>query len=212
MKRASVLGKYCTGFDIRPKCVYYFDDEITKNKVASYPRAPGCYKVIDTIVIQVHSKGNGASFQKVWSQYKDGFGSIEGKNYWIGLDKLHQLTKLGAYGLEVVLTRNPNEEIILKWDSFIVSSEFFKYRLEIEGFGPGTTRLPDAFRYHNGMPFSTKDHDNDNWREGHCSLTHGSTGWWFNACRYLQLNAYIGPWYYWSLYDESKMILKRRNN
>ena len=44
-KRAAALGKRCTGFDTRTKCVYYFDEEITTNKIASYPIAPACFKV-----------------------------------------------------------------------------------------------------------------------------------------------------------------------
>ena len=43
-KRASATNKKCTGFDIRPKCCYYFDEEITTTKVAT-TTSKGCYKV-----------------------------------------------------------------------------------------------------------------------------------------------------------------------
>ena len=42
-KRASATNRKCTGFDIRPKCCYYFDEEITTAKVAT-TTSKGCYK------------------------------------------------------------------------------------------------------------------------------------------------------------------------
>ena len=46
-KRASATNRKCTGFDIRPKCCYYFDEEITTTKVAP-TSSKGCYKVTAT--------------------------------------------------------------------------------------------------------------------------------------------------------------------
>lgn len=37
----------------------------------------------------------------------------------------------------------------------------------------------NAMTYHNGLPFSTKDNDNDINRSGNCAQ---SSGWWFNNC------------------------------
>ena len=55
------------------------------------------------------------------------------------------------------------------------------------------------------MMFSTKDSDNDKWG-GNCAASY-SSGWWFNACHYTNLNGiyYKKPkvtaagmtWYYW---------------
>ena len=64
----------------------------------------------------------------------------------------------------------------------------------------------------NGVKFSTKDRDNDNYN-GHCSLKHGGEGgWWFNSCSYSNLNGrYLGStvrdsngivWYY--AYNDSR--------
>ena len=40
--------------------------------------------------------------------------------------------------------------------------------------------------YHNGMSFSTSDSDND-MSEVNCAI-YKMSGWWFNACMYVNLN------------------------
>ena len=42
-KRASIINRICTGFDIRPKCAYYYDEEITTTQFGG--SIEGCYKV-----------------------------------------------------------------------------------------------------------------------------------------------------------------------
>ena len=43
------------------------------------------------------------------------------------------------------------------------------------------------------MPFSTYDRDNDNFRNGSCSLMYGGGGgWWFNDC----INSNVNGKYY----------------
>ena len=40
---------------------------------------------------------------------------------------------------------------------------------------------------HNGMPFSTKDKDQDNWSSGNCAVSFTSA-WWHNGCIHSNLN------------------------
>ncbi|WAR30190.1 FCN2-like protein [Mya arenaria] len=43
------------------------------------------------------------------------------------------------------------------------------------------------YPYHNGMLFSTFDHDHDHWHYSNCAvLEHGA--WWYNDCYYANLN------------------------
>ena len=42
-KRASVISRICTGFDLRPKCAFYFDEEVTTAQFGG--SIEGCYKV-----------------------------------------------------------------------------------------------------------------------------------------------------------------------
>ena len=57
------------------------------------------------IIIQRHIKGYGSNFAKYWNDYKVGFGSPDGNYYWIGLDRMHELTSSGDYYLEIKLKK-----------------------------------------------------------------------------------------------------------
>ena len=39
----------------------------------------------------------------------------------------------------------------------------------------------DSLKYHAGMKFSTKDVDNDLWKEDSCAVNHKG-GWWYKGC------------------------------
>ena len=161
------------------------------------------------IIIQRHVKGYGSNFAKYWNDYKVGFGSPDGNYYWIGLDRMHELTSSGDYYLEIQLKQGGQTKIV-KWTTFSVDSESNKYRLTVGGFDQGTSGLSDRLSGHNGMLFSTRDRDNDQ-NSNPCSNYYGYSGWWFNGCYNSHLNygTSTGPIYN-NYYDESTMILKRK--
>ena len=131
-------------------------------------------------------KGKGANFVRDWKQYKNGFGSVSKKDYWIGLEKLHELTDSGSYGLQIILKMNGGELKVVEYDTFRVAGENENYKLWISGFRPGSSGLTDRLSGHNGQSFSTYDRDNDAHGTGSCSRNYGSAGWWFSACFALQ--------------------------
>lgn len=45
----------------------------------------------------------------------------------------------------------------------------------------------DALTFHNGLPFTTKDRDND-FAQGHNCASIYKGGWWFGNCMYANLN------------------------
>ena len=145
------------------------------------------------VIIQSHLKGKGASFVRDWKQYKDGFGSISEKNYWIGLQKLHELTDSGSYRLQIVLKMNGGEVKVVEYDLFRVLGENDNYKLLVSGFKPGGSGLDDRLSYHNGRSFSTYDRDNDDNNDVSCSISYGRAGWWFGECFNTHLNHPSGP-------------------
>ena len=159
--------------------------------------------------MQSHLKGKGANFVRDWNQYKNGFGAVEEKNYWIGLQKLHEITDSGSYGLQIALKMNGGDVKVVEYDSFRVTGENEKYKLLVSGFRPGDSGLTDRLSYHNGRAFSTYDSDNDGHDTASCSRNYGSAGWWFGRCFHSHLNHPNGPSWVGSttFEEESTMIL-----
>ena len=167
------------------------------------------FYVVADVIIQRHVKGAGGQFPRPWRFYKNGFGSEGANYYWAGLDTIHGITSSGSYSLEIELTTGGQTKTV-KWGTFTVGSESNKYQLSLSGFDAGTSGLQDGLTPHNGMFFSTRDVDNDQWSGG-CSSQYGNTGWWYKDCAVTNLNiAHTrGPWYATQFFDESRMILKR---
>ena len=160
------------------------------------------------VVMQIHRLG--ANFKRSWREYRDGFGSSQGKEYWLGLEQIHKITALGNHSLKIVLKENGETNKILHWSSFSVGDEANGYKLSIDGFNSGSTGLRDQLgTHHNGNPFSTLDRDNDNTKSD-CSKKYGeNTGWWFNECRTSNLNLaeYRSNDRTYKKYDGSEMII-----
>ena len=72
-------------------------------------------------------------FYRVWQDYKNGFGDLNG-NFWLGLDRIHRLTKSEQNILRVDLMDWTNKTAYAKYGSFSVASESDGYRLDLENF------------------------------------------------------------------------------
>ena len=68
------------------------------------------------------------NFYRGWQDYKNGFGDLNG-NFWLGLDKIHLLTKSGQNVLRVDLTDWTDDTAYAKYGSFSVASESDAYRM-----------------------------------------------------------------------------------
>ncbi|GFR64288.1 fibrinogen C domain-containing protein 1 [Elysia marginata] len=136
------------------------------------------------IVIQRREKGD-TNFFLGWEDYKDGFGSLY-RDFWIGLDRLHELTKSGEYELRVDMSWQGRDKFA-EYKTFIVGSERSGYRLTLGDFS-GTAG--DSMADTNGVGFSTMDRDNDNSRRINCARDNAG-GWWYNDCQSANLN---GNW------------------
>ncbi|XP_062571063.1 microfibril-associated glycoprotein 4-like [Saccostrea cucullata] len=167
-------------------------------------------------VIQKREDGDG-DFYRTWEEFKRGFGNVS-KNYWIGNDAIHTLTKDKNQELRVDLQSHDGEEAHAVYTTFYIEDEGNKYTLTVSGYS-GTAG--DSFTYHNGMGFSTKDQDNDSWSNNCAVVNHGA--WWYTYCYDSNLNGEYAQrnvtgdqymtWHHWKEKEAlRKTVLMIRNN
>ena len=73
------------------------------------------------------------NFYRDWADYKAGFGNLSGE-FWLGLDKIHRLSKSGQNVLRVDLTNFSGGERYAKYGTFSVADESDKYRLNVGNY------------------------------------------------------------------------------
>ncbi|XP_041770179.1 ryncolin-1-like [Anopheles merus] len=134
------------------------------------------------IVIQ-HRFDGSTNFYRNWKEYKNGFGNLDGE-FWLGLDRIYQLTVSQPYELVVLLEDFDGNKTFARYDQFEIADENQMYMLsKIEGFsGPAGDSLGNV----KGMKFSTLDSDNDTWKDS-CAVTY-TGAWWYSACHASNLN------------------------
>ena len=109
------------------------------------------------------------NFYRNWADYKKGFGDEQGE-FWLGNDKIHQLTKKGNMKLRVEMWDDEGIHAYAEYSTFRISDESDKYRLTISGYsGSAGDSMTEASYSINNMQFSTKDQDNDSASYLHCA-------------------------------------------
>jgi len=125
-------------------------------------------------------------FYRGWTDYVNGFGSPHA-NFWLGLDRLHRLTRLMPTTLRVELSGFGSRGTqSATYREFMVNNAKDNYRLTVRRFVNGG--IGDSLSYHNGAQFSTFDRDNDEWTGSCAAHFHGA--WWYRACHHSNLNGY----------------------
>ncbi|XP_063443145.1 angiopoietin-related protein 7-like [Mytilus trossulus] len=133
------------------------------------------------IVIQ-RRQDNLTDFYRTWSDYKKGFGSLNG-SFWLGNDNIHKLTSSGRYELRVDLSDWEGGTWYAVYKTFKVENESSKYKLTVGDYS-GTAG--DSLKSHNSEKFSTKDQDNGSDYKDCAQVAQG--GWWYNSCHESNLN------------------------
>ncbi|XP_052895089.1 ficolin-2-like [Anopheles moucheti] len=133
-------------------------------------------------VIQ-HRFDGSTNFYRNWKEYKNGFGNLDGE-FWLGLDRIYQLTMSQPHELVVVLEDFDGNKPYAKYDQFEIGDENQKYEMTKLGEHSGTAG--DSLSYSKGMKFSTFDADNDEWYS-HCAVDYYGA-WWYNKCHESNLN------------------------
>ncbi|XP_021706497.1 angiopoietin-related protein 1-like [Aedes aegypti] len=159
------------------------------------------------LVVQ-HRFDGSVDFQRTWSEYKNGFGSLGGE-FWLGLEKLHRLTSNRNVELIVELKDYNNNYVYARYDGFEIGSEPQKYSLDRLGTYSGTAG--DSMIYNRGKKFTTKDSDNDGAVNLNCAVSRAGA-WWFDWCGNADLNGIFGVrgewrsiyWYGYNQYDGMK--------
>jgi len=133
-------------------------------------------------------------FNRSWAEYKVGFSESRG-NYWIGNDRLSQLTMTNRYKLKIdLLSRNNSKWYYAEYSTFIVQPESDNYRLEVSGYSGNAS---DQFSWQNGMMFSTFDRDNDKHVDPphNCAEERGSGFWYKDCCGFCANSPNWHMWY-----------------
>ena len=124
-------------------------------------------------------------FYRNWTDYENGFGDLTGE-FWLGLSKIHRLTKEGSNTLRVDLGDFDNNTRYAKYSTFNVSDGSTEYILTVGGYS-GTAG--DSLDSHNGRRFTTRDNDNDQRSGNNCAVQY-TGAWWYNACYHSSLNGH----------------------
>ncbi|EDS44977.1 conserved hypothetical protein [Culex quinquefasciatus] len=141
------------------------------------------------IVIQQRINGT-VEFNRNWEGYKNGFGSVGQFNeFWLGLERMHQLTISDSYELAVELRNESSHYGFALFSNFKVAGESDKYRL-FSGFRYSEGIIGNAMQISYNEQFSASDNDNDHVSDMHCGSKYNS-GWWFFQCDRANLN---GPY------------------
>ena len=84
-------------------------------------------------------------FNRSWADYKNGFGHLDGE-FWLGLDKIHRLTKTAKNRLRVDLEDTAHKTAYAEYDKFALGKEMNKYKLRIGKYIAGKVpcKLPLA--------------------------------------------------------------------
>ncbi|KAH8239204.1 hypothetical protein KR032_001780, partial [Drosophila birchii] len=134
------------------------------------------------MTIQTRFDGS-ENFNRSWASYKQGFGNLRGE-FFIGLEKLHQLTKAQPYELLINLGDRNGTNTYALYDNFQIGNENESYYLKSIGNYSGTTY--NALNCSLNMKFSTYDRDNDKHLRNCADFLSGA--WWFINCGCSSLN------------------------
>ena len=144
------------------------------------------------VLVLIQRNVDGSSvFSRSWAQFKVGFNDSRG-NYWLGNDRLHQLTMNGVCKLRFDLQIRSNLSwIYAEYSSFVVSSEADNYRMHVSGY---SGNAGDWFSWTNGYEFTTYDRDNDARASENCAVRNVG-GFWYRNCAWASVNAMKGNGY-----------------
>jgi len=134
--------------------------------------------------IVVQNRENGVQdFYLGWDSYVEGFGNLD-QDFWMGLQLLHELTRMGNFELRFDLSDFDDEKAYATYKKFSVG-DGDGYVLNFDKnsyFGDAG----DSLEYEHQMKFSTKDKDQDLWSKNCAQEFTGA--FWYKDCSQVQIN------------------------
>lgn len=122
---------------------------------------------------------------KSWTEVKNGFGTSpagipDKENFFIGLDRLHELLSQALYTNHIFSTYNGNQLASAFYRNFTVGPESLGYELKYSDFFWRDNPSDDGLLVNAGpIMFSTMDHNTNG-----CASLRGSAGWYGSGdCR-----------------------------
>uniref|UniRef100_A0A182YTJ5 Fibrinogen C-terminal domain-containing protein n=1 Tax=Anopheles stephensi TaxID=30069 RepID=A0A182YTJ5_ANOST len=77
---------------------------------------PGAYTVIQ------NRQTGSTDFYRGYSEYRSGFGEFDGGDYWLGLDRIHNITSSGDYELFIQLEDFERNVTYARYDNFAIGA------------------------------------------------------------------------------------------
>ncbi|KAG2464331.1 ANGL4 protein, partial [Polypterus senegalus] len=125
------------------------------------------------------------AIQPVNSQPFQAYCEMTDGEFWLGLERIRALTQQGGYVLHIELKDWSDQTQFIEFP-FSLGGENTSYSLYVQGVATGSVEnaLTNDLT---GVPFSTRDRDNDLKQDINCAK-HLSGGWWFSNCGRANLN------------------------
>ncbi|CAG2225244.1 Tenascin-R,Ryncolin-2,Angiopoietin-related protein 1,Angiopoietin-related protein 6,Ficolin-3,Techylectin-5B,Ryncolin-1,Fibrinogen C domain-containing protein 1,Ficolin-2,Fibrinogen-like protein 1,Fibrinogen alpha chain,Tenascin,Ficolin-1,Fibrinogen-like protein A,Microfibril-associated glycoprotein 4,Ryncolin-3,Angiopoietin-related protein 2,Angiopoietin-4 [Mytilus edulis] len=186
---SNYLIHFILDMDMIKDKIEVIQDILQARECSDKPKRVGVYNILpgDSHMFKVIQKRfNGfTEFYRNWQDYENGFGDLKGE-FWLGNKYIALLTSLGNHELRIDLEDWNGEKAYALFTSFKVGDRSTHYTLTISGY---SGNAGDSMTYHNNMPFSTYDRDNDSRSGFICASAFDVRGaWWYNSCYRSSLN------------------------
>ena len=141
------------------------------------------------LVLRNDATGPNGFFDRTWTEFQHEFGSLSSQAYWIGLDRLHQVSQRKC-SIRFDFQLIDGSLHYAQYSVFSVGNSTTNYTLKIGGYSGD---LWDAMVVSNGRQFTTKDVEHDLWLPGNCASYNGG-GFWHCSCGYAQITFHPLGW------------------
>ena len=126
---------------LEKNCAEYYKKGVKVDGIYSIdPDGKGSFKVYCDMTtsgggwtVFQHRFDGSVDFYRGWQDYKKGFGELDGE-FWLGLEKIHRLTRFERYRLRIDLGDTAGNMKYAEYSYFAITSEKAKYQLSLGSY------------------------------------------------------------------------------